>query len=293
MLLCGDKEGKIIVYKSFFKGKKEKKNHDILIAHARVVTSIDMNSEYVATSDERNEIMIWSISFMNFVNTFKIPEHCDHRECFEFVFDDPHEKFEGESKITDLKFIKEPAKDHYLLVLESRGCVHIINTLEGKISQIHVVNVGQFANFDLDYDPLGTRLFSLDADLKIRIFIKAEVRDVNAFRNQALEGLGMVRMESSNPSNLTHLRKVSFLEDPNQGQTRSKSKSILKNPKQPAIPADFSRKRTKAVIGRRSRLEEEIQSLQKSGGKWAFFLINTIKHPIEKIPVTLVYRISI
>jgi len=254
----------------------------------------------VATADEKGEVMLWSLYNFSYVASLKIPDTYDKNECFEFVHNDPHEGFEGETKIIEIKFLREKDKEFYLLVLESRGCIHILNTKDIKVFQVHVVNIGQYAHFDLDYEQIGTRLYSFDADLKIRIHYKVEDADLASLKSEGIDDITLQRFESQNPTMATTMRKVSFAKHnsvnysdqknpaPPSSPNKERSLSILRKGSKhqtvaPTAPIQ-TRKRNKALVGKN---DPAMNVKISAGSGWAFYLVKVIRHPVEKIPVKI------
>jgi hypothetical protein len=247
-----------------------------------------MTADFIATADERNEIIIWSHINFSYMHTIKIPEVYDQDECMEFVISDPHKKFEGESKITELKFLREAGREHMLLVLENRGCIHIVNAKEAKVFQVHTVNIGQYAQFDLDYETMGTRLYSLDADLRITIFYKAEDVDIKTFREENLSPIPII---AGSP---LASRKVTFAKTAEES-TEGKDKHVIKLARLNSgnqTPSTVG-KRRKAIANRHTDNDLNVKREKEASNSWAFYTIKTVDHPLEGIPVTFMMKLTV
>lgn len=259
-----------------------------------------MSHEYIATADEINEVKIWTVGSFHSIFAMKIPSEIDKNSCFEFAEGtDPHENFSGESNIIELKFLKERGNEHFLLALENRGCIHVLNAKEGKISQLHVVNIGQYACFDMVYEISGTMLFSFDIDLNIRIFSKSENIDLDEFKIQALTPLNLERKMTVLPKKVTFVRNDT-LEPPILEFTISTSPenfnanrraTVSKN----TLPAN-TRKRTKAIFNRDAANEEPTEEIGLVNKKptvvigWAFYLVKKLAYMKDTIPVSIKFN---
>jgi len=105
------------------------------------------------------------------------------KDCFEFADgSDPHQGFLEEPRVLSLKFMRSKKYRNTLMVLENRGCIHLIKAVEYKLIQMHCVNIGPYAVFDLNDD--DTKLFSMDVDLKIKIFIRFEEIELSGYKEQ-------------------------------------------------------------------------------------------------------------
>jgi len=252
----------------------------------KCIMALDMSDEFIATADEVNEVKIWSAATFHNIFTLRIPSEYDPQMCFEFVDGAPvHKTNRNDSSIIDLRFSKERANEHIVLVLEARGCIHILNAREGKVMQIHAVNIGQNACFDLEYDNLGMRLYSFDSDLNIRIFYKNENVDLDEFKSQALNPINFERKES------IVKRRVTFMRDDSLDQSQfsleiSPTLNVPRKTVHKNIFAANTRKRNKAVFNRNTE-EDEVESSVVNPDKigWAFYLVTKIAYPQDTIPV--------
>lgn len=260
-----------------------------------------MNSEFIATADETKEVKIWSSFGFQNLSTIRIPAEFDLQSCFEFASgSNPHKGYKGESSIIELRFVKERDTDWCpLLVLESRGCVHILNSREGKIFQIHAVNIGQHACFDLEYEAVGMRLYSFDIDLNIRIMFVSENVELEEFRNQTSQDGSTLNLDKSPTLQLSRNKRVSFISrderdlSPDMSSPSNYEGSLdsptlsRKSTVKPFMPTN-TRRRNKAIINRNTSEEEfriTLGGSEKIG--WAFYLVKKIGFPHASIPVSV------
>jgi len=286
MLVATGNDGELTLFNSEYKGSRDKRNHDSVVGHLKCITALDMSEEFIATADEVNEVKIWSAATFHNIFTIRIPSEYDPQMCFEFVDGAAgHKHSRNDSNIIDLRFLKEHVNEHVLFVLEARGCVHILNAKEGKVMQVHAVNIGPNACFDLEYDVLGMRLYSFDSDLSIRIFYKSEGVDLDEFKSQALNPMNFDRKES------IVKRRVTFVRDDSLDSSQFNSLEIspvLNVPRKTVhknIFAANTRKRNKAVFNRNTE-EDDADSSVMNPDKigWAFYLVTKISYPKDTIP---------
>ena len=256
-----------------------------------------MCREYVATADEANEIRIWSSGSFHNISTYKIPSTFDSEACFEFADGaNSHQNDIGESGIIELRFVKENKDQWYLLVLESRGCVHIIDPKQSKIFQLHALNIGQQACFDIEYEEKGIRLYSFDVGLEIKIFSRSGTISLEEYRKQVqsqADNLGVLGQRGG-----TIKPKVSFVQ---QEPIDFSTKGDMSPESSPGSP-DMARRATfRASLNSKKKnvlravmylnpVQVEPQTSVSAGVMgWGFLLVKKINYFKESIRVSIQY----